>query len=82
MSYLPLTRAEGNMVFQLSRRYERGSIILTSNKTFSEMGQVFGDEVLASAILDRLLHHAEVISINGPSYRLKDRMLKEGGDAS
>jgi len=46
------------------------------------MGQVFGDEVLASAILDRLLHHAEVISINGPSYRLKDRMLeqREGGD--
>ncbi len=49
----------------------RGSIILTSNKTFAGMGQVFGDEVLASAILDRLLHHAEVISINGPSYRLK-----------
>jgi DNA replication protein DnaC len=84
VGYLPLSRAEGNMVFQLvSRRYERGSIILTSNKTFGEMGQVFGDEVLASAILDRLLHHAEVISINGPSYRLKDRMLeqREGGDA-
>ena len=71
------------MVFQLvSRRYERGSIILTSNKTFSEMGQVFGDEVLATAILDRLLHHAEVLSIKGPSYRLKDRMIErvEGGD--
>lgn len=49
---------------------ERGSIILTSNKTFNEWGQVFGDEVLATAILDRLLHHCEVISINGPSYRL------------
>jgi DNA replication protein DnaC len=83
VGYLPLSRAEGNMVFQLvSRRYERGSIILTSNKTFAEMGQVFGDEVLASAILDRLLHHAEVISINGPSYRLKDHMIeqREGGD--
>lgn len=83
VGYLPLSRAEGNMVFQLvSRRYERGSVILTSNKTFAEMGQVFGDEVLASAILDRLLHHAEVISINGPSYRLKDRMLeqRDGGD--
>ena len=83
VGYLPLSRAEGNMVFQLvSRRYERGSVILTSNKTFGEMGAVFGDEVLASAILDRLLHHAEVISINGPSYRLKDRMLeqREGGD--
>lgn len=83
VGYLPLSRAEGNMVFQLvSRRYERGSIILTSNKTFGEMGQVFGDEVLASAILDRLLHHAEVIAINGPSYRLKDRMLEEGGTAT
>lgn len=82
VGYLPLTRAEGNMVFQLvSRRYERGSIILTSNKSFGEMGQVFGDEVLASAILDRLLHHAEVISIDGPSYRLKDRMRPEGGGA-
>jgi DNA replication protein DnaC len=82
VGYLPLTRAEGNMVFQLvSRRYERGSIILTSNKSFGEMGQVFGDEVLASAILDRLLHHAEVISIDGPSYRLKDRMKPEGGGA-
>ena len=63
------------MVFQLvSRRYERGSIILTSNKAFSEWGQVFSDDVLATAILDRLLHHCDVISINGPSYRLKDRM--------
>ncbi|GAB2331268.1 hypothetical protein STREPTOSP366_64170 [Streptomyces variabilis] len=50
------------------------SIILTSNKTFSEWGQVFGDEVLATAILDRLLHHCEVISINGPSYRLENRL--------
>lgn len=84
VGYLPLSRAEGNMVFQLvSRRYERGSIILTSNKTFGEMGQVFGDDVLATAILDRLLHHAEVLSIKGPSYRLKDRMIErvEGGDA-
>ena len=54
--------------------YEKGSIILTSNKTFSEWGQVFGDEVLATAILDRLLHPCEVISINGPSYRLRNRL--------
>ncbi len=47
---------------------------LTSNETFSEWGQVFGDEVLATAILDRLLHHCDVISINGPSYRLKNRL--------
>ncbi|OKJ49035.1 AAA family ATPase [Streptomyces sp. CB02009] len=75
VGYQPLERAETNMVFQvISKRYEKGSIILTSNKTFSEWGQVFGDEVLATAILDRLLHHCEVISINGPSYRLKNRL--------
>jgi DNA replication protein DnaC len=80
VGYLPLSRGEGNMVFQLvSRRYEKGSIIWTSNKAFGELGQVLGDDVLASAILDRLLHHASVISINGPSYRLKDRMLTQGG---
>jgi len=58
----------------ISKRYEKGSIILTSNKTFSEWESVFGDEVLATAILDRLLHHCDVISINGPSYRLKNRL--------
>jgi DNA replication protein DnaC len=55
---------------------------LTSNKAFSEWGSIFGDDVLASAILDRLLHHCEVISINGPSYRLKDRLKpSDGGGA-
>jgi DNA replication protein DnaC len=81
---LPLARADANMVFQLvARRYERGSILLTSNKAFSEWGSVFGDDVLASAILDRLLHHSDVISINGPSYRLKDRLKpsSNGGGA-
>lgn len=68
VGYQPLERAEANLVFQvISKRYEKGSIVLTSNKTFSEWGQVFGDEVLATAILDRLLHHCEVISINGPA---------------
>jgi DNA replication protein DnaC len=76
VGYLPLTRAEANMLFQLvARRYERGSIIVTSNKAFSEWGAVLNDEVLATAILDRLLHHCDVLSINGPSYRLKDRFL-------
>lgn len=75
VGYQPLERAEANLVFQvISRRYEKGSIILTSNKTFGEWGQVFGDEVLATAILDRLLHHCEVVSINGNSYRLKNRL--------
>jgi len=83
IGYLPLSRAEANMVFQLvSRRYERGSIVVTSNKAFSEWGQVLGDEVLASAILDRLLHHCDVVSINGPSYRLKDHVRPKGGDAT
>lgn len=78
VGYLPLDRAEANMFFQLvSRRYERGSIILTSNKAFSEWGNVFSDDVLATAILDRLLHHCAVLSINGPSYRLKDRLASE-----
>lgn len=75
VGYQPLERTEANLVFQvISKRYEKGSVILTSNKTFSEWGQVFGDEVLATAILDRLLHHCDVISINGPSYRLKNRL--------
>jgi len=82
IGYLPLSRAEANMVFQLvSRRYERGSIVVTSNKAFSEWGQVLGDDVLAAAILDRLLHHCDVVSINGPSYRLKDHVRPKGGEA-
>ena len=82
VGYLPLDRAEANMVFQLvSRRYERGSMIITSNKSFTEWGGVLGDDVLATAILDRLLHHCDVLSINGPSYRLKDRLnLVTGGE--
>ena len=75
VGYLPLDRTDANLVFQvISKRYENGPIILTSNKSFSEWGRVFCDEVLATAILDRLLHHCEVISINGPSYRLKNRL--------
>ena len=81
VGYQPLERAEANLVFQvISKRYEKGSTLLTSNKGFGEWGQVFGDEVLATAILDRLLHHCHVIAINGPSYRLKDRAaLPNGG---
>ena len=82
VGYLPLDRAEANMVFQLvSRRYERGTMIITSNKSFTEWGGVLGDDVLATAILDRLLHHCDVLTINGPSYRLKDRLtLIPGGE--
>jgi DNA replication protein DnaC len=80
VGYLPLDRSDANLVFQIiSRRYENGPIILTSNKTFSEWGQIFCDDVLATAILDRLLHHCEVLAINGPSYRLKHRLTATGG---
>ena len=81
VGYLPLDRAEANLLFQLiSRRYEHGTIIITSNKSFAEWGQILADDVLATAILDRLLHHCDVISINGPSYRLKDRTLGAPAD--
>jgi DNA replication protein DnaC len=70
------------MLFQLvSLRYEAGPIILTSNKALNEWGAFLGDEVLATAILDRLLHHCDVLAINGPSWRLKDRLaLVTGGE--
>ncbi|GAA3251301.1 MULTISPECIES: IS21-like element helper ATPase IstB [Nonomuraea] len=85
VGYLPLERDEANLVFQvISKRYETGTILLTSNKAFSEWGSVFGDDVLATAILDRLLHHCEVVSINGPSYRLKNRLttIKGGSEVA
>jgi len=73
--YLPLDRADANRLFQVvNRRYTRASTIVTSNKAVGEWAQTFGDEVLAAAILDRLLHDAEVLTINGPSYRLKGRL--------
>ncbi len=57
----------------MSARYERGSIILTSNKSYGDWGGIFGDPIIATAILDRLLHHSTTINIRGESYRLKDR---------
>lgn len=72
--YLPLSRVGATMFFQLvSARYERGSIILTSNKGFAEWGEALGDPVIATAILDRLLHHSHVVNIRGESYRLKEK---------
>ena len=82
VGYLPLDRRDANLVFQvIARRYEKGSVIITSNKTFSEWGQVFADEVLATAILDRFLHHCDVITINGPSWRMKNQKTGTGTDA-
>jgi DNA replication protein DnaC len=74
MGYLPLDELGATIFFQLvSARYERGSIILTSNKSYGEWGSIFGDQIIATAILDRLLHHSTTVNIRGESYRLKER---------
>lgn len=84
VGYTKLTEDQANHLFALVRdRYEQDSTILTSNTSFAEWGALLNSEVLATALLDRLLHHAEVITINGKSYRMKDRLasskLAEGG---
>jgi DNA replication protein DnaC len=72
IGYLPLSKGGANLFFQLvNARYERGAMILTSNRSFKEWGEIFGDNVVAAALLDRLLHHAVVIQIEGNSYRLR-----------
>jgi DNA replication protein DnaC len=74
MGYLPLDELGATIFFQLvSARYERGSIILSSNKSYGDWGSIFGDPIIATAILDRLLHHSTTLNIRGESYRLKDR---------
>jgi DNA replication protein DnaC len=76
VGYIPFEPEAANLFFQLvSSRYERASLIVTSNKPFGRWGEVFGDDVVAAAMIDRLVHHAEVISLKGDSYRLKDRDL-------
>jgi DNA replication protein DnaC len=75
VGYTKLSEEQANQLFALVRdRYEHGSIILTSNTSFSDWGVLLGNEILASALLDRLLHHAEVIAIPGRSYRMKNRL--------
>jgi len=72
VGYLPLEKGGANLFFQLvNARYEKGAMILTSNRSFREWGEIFGDSVVAAALLDRLLHHAVVVQIEGNSYRLK-----------
>jgi DNA replication protein DnaC len=74
MGYLPMSREDASLFFRLlNRRYEKASLVITSNKSFSDWGEIFGDQVLATAILDRLLHHSTVINIKGESYRLKEK---------
>lgn len=79
LGYMPVSKEEANLLFQLiSLRYEKGSIILTSNYNFDEWGVIFSDHVVAAAIIDRLVHHSRIFYINGASYRLKDRLKKQG----
>jgi DNA replication protein DnaC len=74
IGYLPLNREEASLFFRLLvRRYERASLIITSNKGFVDWGEIFNDQVLATAILDRLLHQSATINIKGDSFRLKDK---------
>lgn len=74
MGYLPMNREEAGLFFRLlTRRYEKASMIITSNKSFIDWGEIFNDQVLATAILDRLLHHCTTLNIKGESYRLKEK---------
>ena len=87
LGYLPLERDSAHLFFQLvSRRYEKGSILLTSNRSVSEWGDVFGDNAVATAILDRLLHHSTVVTIRGESYRLLEKrrsgLIRRSGEVT
>jgi len=86
LGYLPFERQAAHLFFQLvNRRYEKGSLLLTSNQPVGNWGEVFGDVVVATAILDRLLHHSHVITIKGESYRLREKRkagLLRSGEAA
>src|SRR4029079_13273202 len=88
IGYLPISRTGAVLFFQLmNRRYERASTVLTSNKAFEEWGEVLGDEVMAAALIDRVLHHCHLVNIRGNSYRMRDhtalyRALRPEADAS
>lgn len=76
VGYIPFEPEAANLFFQLvSSRYERASLIVTSNKQFGRWGEVFGDDVVAAAMIDRLVHHADIVALKGDSYRLKNRDL-------
>ena len=75
IGFLPLQKEDASLLFQLiSKRYETKSTIITTNIPFSKWGEMFGDNAIASAILDRLVHHSHIIQIEGPSYRMKDML--------
>jgi DNA replication protein DnaC len=74
IGYLPLERQAANLLFALvARRYERRSIIVTSNRGFEAWGEILGDAMVAAALIDRLIHHAHIITLKGKSYRLRER---------
>jgi DNA replication protein DnaC len=76
VGHIPFEPEAANLFFQLvSSRYERASLIVTSNKPFGRWGEVIGDDVVAATMIDRLVHHTEVVALKGDSYRLKDRDL-------
>jgi DNA replication protein DnaC len=74
LGYLPLEKQTAHLFFQLvSKRYERGSLLITTNQTITQWGHVFGDEMIAAAVLDRVLHHSHVLVIQGDSFRLRQK---------
>lgn len=76
--YLPVDKTGANLLFQLiTKRYEKSSTIITTNQPFSKWGEVFADNTLAMAILDRLMHHSYIFNITGHSYRIKDKIKEE-----
>ena len=76
VGYIPFDPEAANLMFSLvSNRYERASMIVTSNKPFSAWGEIFGDDMAATAMIDRLIHHAEILSLKGDSYRLRGKDL-------
>ncbi len=76
VGYIPFDPEAANLMFALvSSRYERASMIVTTNKPFSAWGEIFGDDVVATAMIDRLIHHAEILSLKGDSYRLRGKDL-------
>jgi len=74
VGYIPFDPEAANLMFELvSARYEKASMIVTSNKPFSKWGEIFGDDMVATAMIDRLIHHADILSLKGDSYRLRGK---------
>lgn len=78
LGYLPIHQQDANIFFRIvSQRYEKHPVIITTNKPFADWGSVFGDDILATAILDRLLHHSRIFKMTGASYRMKDKLIDQ-----